>query len=203
MTKKDIALAIGSFVLGIADGVCLCRLYDRKKKGTKKPKQKHLLIPDAIANEKPEPDEAPKVEFETAASEEDDTIQTPPVVFSPAEQLDIPEIEDLVEEYGGKPPIDEDQEKDAPVPRRPYLIEEENYDEDKIYKKRELNLYLGDGVVTDEKDNEVNNWKALVGVDALRQIEAFGERCVFVRNEATFEDFMILAIDASYGGEDG
>lgn len=182
-------------VVSFGGGWCACRGYDilkkRNGKGRRRRKLPHRL-PEAEQQAVNEPEtkaELPQVEAQ------EDSIQTPPVVFSPADMDDIPlEIEDLMEDYGG-------EIEKPPLHVRPYLIEADNYEEDKIFAKRELTLY-SDGVVTDEEDKEVNNWKSLVGVEALRQIEAFGERVVFVRNEATSEDFMITACDAPYGGED-
>lgn len=126
------------------------------------------------------------------------TPATPNVFAERQLEMDLEEKAEEISEKAGYSEKTEAKKRSV----KPYIIEEDEYDNNTIFKKSELTLYLGDGVVTDENDDEVNNWKSLVGVEALRQLETFGERVVFVRNEDEFTDFMIAACDGSYGGDD-
>jgi len=189
MDNRTKGILAGIITTSFCTGWCACRGFDiLKKKRAKNGKRKAK-----------KQDKLPEVKM---------TPATP--IFSDPEQgvkkveqmeMDLPQFEEIVEDAGYSE-ADHDDVKNTPAPRRPYLIDEDEYDHNTIYSKRELTLYLGDGIVTDEEDEEVNNWKSLVGVEALRKIEAFGERIVFVRNEGTFEDFMITSCDGSYGGSD-
>lgn len=197
LNQKGLIIVASTGVVGFVSGWTACRLFDMKRKNGKKKTMKSL----PVADEESDGIVTTPILFETEKEEaapvvEDDT-EGARWVFDSTRVSD--EVKEILADYVA---IDSDISENKKASKRPYLIDEEEYDTDEIYKKRELTLYLGDGTVTDESDDEVNNWKELVGVDALRELEAMGERVVFVRNEQSFEDFMIVACDASYGGND-
>lgn len=186
--NKALAKVIGIVgSIGFVGGWAGCRLYDMHKYAGNMHKKRSFMHKKMKKIEKPEPEET-----------------TPPVVLTQEEpeekSASEPSFEEIVEEEQYSPDHEEDERH---IPSKPYIIEPDEYEDDDVFEKVELNLYLGDGILTDDEDEPVTNWKELVGTEALRQIEAMGERVMYVRNEKYYRDYMITAVDGEYGSPYG
>lgn len=116
------------------------------------------------------------------------------------DDVDILNYSDLTESYA---PVEEPEEPKKPKGKFPYMITDEEYEEENGFTKRHLTFYLGDGVLADEENREIDNWRELVGIDSLTRMETFGERMQLVRNEILKEDYEILLNEDFFEKDDG
>ena len=85
----------------------------------------------------------------------------------------------------------EEKEEENVDEDRPYVISPEEFDDNDEYDTVSLTLYA-DGVLTDERDNIIEDVDGMVGEDSLNHFGEYEEDSVFVRNDALQTDFEIL-----------
>lgn len=86
------------------------------------------------------------------------------------------------------------------IPTEPFEIFEEEYEsgEEAYYDKKELFLYLGDGVLADEVDDAVYADET-IGEDNLKKfLEDEFEKVMYIRNPATDIDYEVTKVSSSF-----
>lgn len=141
---------------------------------------------------------------QTAAAEPEETA-TPAAETEEQLEMDIPPLEDE--------PHNEDDKEGGTIfnsyvettkkylPKAPYVItDEEFFDEDDGYSQVTLTLYA-DGTLVDQNGSEIEAPGMFVGNNVLVQMESFGERCKYVKNEKFKIKYEILKVDTDYYAE--
>lgn len=83
-------------------------------------------------------------------------------------------------------------------PRKdPYFITEDEYYKDNAFDKEVLVYYEDDEVLSDSREEMIDNVHHTVG-DAIEEFERSGEEFLYVRNERLGMDFEIQRVEGSY-----
>lgn len=80
---------------------------------------------------------------------------------------------------------------------KPYVVTPEEFGELDEYETISL-TYYSDGILTDERDEPIDNVDELVGVESLDRFGEYEDDSVFVRNDRLKCDFEILADNREY-----
>lgn len=80
---------------------------------------------------------------------------------------------------------------------KPYVVTPEEFGELDEYETISL-TYYSDGILTDERDEPIDNIDELVGVESLDRFGEYEDDSVFVRNDRLKCDFEILADNREY-----
>jgi hypothetical protein len=75
---------------------------------------------------------------------------------------------------------------------RPYVIKPEEFGENDDYNQVSLTYYIGNGVVTDENDEPLENVEDTIGSDYVQHFGEYEEDSVYVRNDRRRTDYEIL-----------
>lgn len=87
--------------------------------------------------------------------------------------------------------VEENKEEEDEDLDKPQVISPDEFEENEDYDVVSLTLYA-DGVLTDERDNVIENIDELVGSDSLNRFGEYEEDSVFVRNDARMTYYEIL-----------
>lgn len=108
-------------------------------------------------------------------------------------------------DLGGIVPMSAAEEAALNLPdmMEPYLISDDQYNEEKlVYDKLELNYYMGDGCLVDERDELVDDFMQLIGaapeVLFAEVAETDNSSVIYVRNEQTSADYEVLLNDGKF-----
>lgn len=106
------------------------------------------------------------------------------------------------EDLGGITPVNDGEEYIEN--NEPYMITDDAYNDEKLtYDKLDLNYYLGDSALVDERDEVVDDFMHLIGADpAVLFAEAAGDgepvNVIYVRNEQIGADFEVQLNEVSW-----
>ena len=205
----EAAKVLAGAAAGLVGGYFLGKKRAEKKAGEAMPAD----IPQ-IAVEEDEPDQ----ESESSGEGEGEwfTMAEPPgldygwdISDGYAAKLKDHEPSSLEKELAESQAPDDDLPEDIPPepPRgkrnRPYEISAEEFGEDNGYTKSFLNLYEGDGAITDEHDTLVENWRGMLGVDAPSHLEVDEAiQTVYIRNDKLSTDYELSRVDGRFFEED-
>ena len=89
------------------------------------------------------------------------------------------------------------KEKEEEDVDKPYVISPEEFDDHEDYETVSL-TYYSDGVLTDERDNVIEDVEGTVGEDSLTHFGEYEDDSVFVRNDDLKIDYEILADDRKF-----
>ena len=80
---------------------------------------------------------------------------------------------------------------------KPYVISPEEFDDNEDYETVSL-TYYSDGVLTDERDNVIEDVEGTIGEDSLTHFGEYEDDSVFVRDDRKKIDYEILADDRKF-----
>ncbi len=80
----------------------------------------------------------------------------------------------------------------------PYVISPDDYGEDDNYTQISLVYYAGDGVLSDDEDEVVEDIEGTVGEDFAEHFGEYEDDSVFIRNDLLKCDYEILRDNRSY-----
>ena len=191
--NKFTKIAIGAGC--VCAGWILERIYELKIKPRRHRKTKKAEQPSETINI---PD-IPKA---------DDNLNQEPNVNTMNELEDIPDYTkytDLCNSYKDEKPAEKTEEAEtdpAPAKRHkpPYEIDEDEFEESD-YEKHDYTLYA-DGVIVDENDKEVLDWRDRFGVAPIQKLEAFGNLVAYVKDDYRKEVSSISVTSVEWGGQD-
>lgn len=83
------------------------------------------------------------------------------------------------------------------VKKKPYIIMPEEFGEHDDWEAESL-TYYADGVLTDNRDEPIEDVEKLVGKDFESHFGEYEEDSVFIRNEQLKTDYEILAVAMNY-----
>lgn len=89
------------------------------------------------------------------------------------------------------------EEKDVPMPNKPYIISPEEFGESGNYTQISL-TYYSDGVLADDEDEIIEDIDDTVGKDFADHFGDYEDDSVFVRNDRLRCDYEILKDNRSY-----
>lgn len=89
------------------------------------------------------------------------------------------------------------EEKDVPMPNKPYIISPEEFGESGNYTQISLTYYF-DGVLADDEDEIIEDIDDTVGEDFADHFGDYEDDSVFVRNDRLRCDYEILKDNRSY-----
>lgn len=89
------------------------------------------------------------------------------------------------------------EEKDVPIPNKPYIISPEEFGESGNYTQISL-TYYSDGVLADDEDEIIEDIDDTVGEDFADHFGDYEDDSVFVRNDRLRCDYEILKDNRSY-----
>lgn len=89
------------------------------------------------------------------------------------------------------------EEKDVPMPNKPYIISPEEFGESGNYMQISL-TYYSDGVLADDEDEIIEDIDDTVGEDFADHFGDYEDDSVFVRNDRLRCDYEILKDNRSY-----
>lgn len=89
------------------------------------------------------------------------------------------------------------EEKDVPMPNKPYIISPEEFGESGNYTQISL-TYYSDGVLADDEDEIIEDIDDTVGEDFADHFGDYEDDSVFVRNDRLRCDYEILKNNRSY-----
>ncbi len=89
------------------------------------------------------------------------------------------------------------EEKDVPMPNKPYIISPEEFGESGNYTQISL-TYYSDGVLADDEDEIIEDIDDTVGEDFADHFGDYEDDSVFVRNDRLRCDYEILKDNRSY-----
>lgn len=89
------------------------------------------------------------------------------------------------------------EEKDVPMPNKPYIISPEEFGESGNYTQISL-TYYSDGVLADDEDEIIEDIDDTVGEDFANHFGDYEDDSVFVRNDRLRCDYEILKDNRSY-----
>lgn len=89
------------------------------------------------------------------------------------------------------------EEKDVPMPNKPYIISPEEFGESGNYTQISL-TYYSDGVLADDEDEIIEDIDDTVGEDFVDHFGDYEDDSVFVRNDRLRCDYEILKDNRSY-----
>lgn len=89
------------------------------------------------------------------------------------------------------------EEKDVPMPNKPYIISPEEFGESDNYTQISL-TYYSDGVLADDEDEIIEDIDDTVGEDFADHFGDYEDDSVFVRNDRLRCDYEILKDNRSY-----
>lgn len=98
------------------------------------------------------------------------------------------ESNEIIEEKGGVEPMDHE---------KPYVISPDDFGEEDDYECVSL-FYHADGVLTDTRNEVIENVDELVGLDSLDHFGEYEDDSVFVRNDDLRKDFEILLDQSNF-----
>ena len=91
------------------------------------------------------------------------------------------------------------REEYTPKKARPYEISPEEFDAENGFAKRFLNLYDGDGAITDEHDVLVEDWRSSLGVDGPSHLEVDESvQTVYIRNDKLQTDYELTRVNGNF-----
>lgn len=97
-----------------------------------------------------------------------------------------------------KPKLDDRDNRDDPdTVILPYVISPNEFAEQAGYDTTSLNLFA-DGVVADDDDRVVEDYKTMIGSDALDHFGEYEDDTVFVRNDMLKMDFEVCKDQRNY-----
>lgn len=136
-----------------------------------------------------------KREAENAEEESEDEE------YSPTDE-DVSKLKEVIASNGytnySRKNEDEDEEKeDDEDVNEPYVISPDEFDTMDGYDVVSL-TYYADDVLTDERDNVIENQESLVGSDWASHFGEYEDDSVFVRNDDRMCDYEILADTRRY-----
>lgn len=102
-----------------------------------------------------------------------------------------PEYTDLVNELYSSEKEGED------VKKKPYIITPEEFGDQDDYEAESL-TYYSDGVLTDNRDEPIEDVENIVGNDFKSHFGEYEDDSVFIRNDKLKTDYEILAVAMSY-----
>lgn len=134
-----------------------------------------------------------KREAENAEEESEDEE------YSPTDE-DVSKLKEVITSNGytnySRKNEDEEKEEDEDV-NEPYVISPDEFDTMDGYDVVSL-TYYADDVLTDERDNVIENPESLVGSDWASHFGEYEDDSVFVRNDDRMCDYEILADTRRY-----
>lgn len=80
---------------------------------------------------------------------------------------------------------------------KPYVISPEEFDDNEDYETVSL-TYYSDGILTDERDNVIEDVEGTIGEDSLTHFGEYEDDSVFVRDDRKKIDYEILADDRKF-----
>ena len=80
----------------------------------------------------------------------------------------------------------------------PYIITADDYGDMQEYETIELTFYAGDGVVSDDQDEEIDDPTDIIGIEAYRSLESGEYDAVYVRNDKRKCDYEIVVDHRDY-----
>lgn len=89
------------------------------------------------------------------------------------------------------------EEKDVPMPNKPYIISPEEFGESGNYTQISL-TYYSDGVLADDEDEIIEDIDDTVGEDFADHFGDYEDDSVFIRNDRLRCDYEILKDNRSY-----
>lgn len=89
------------------------------------------------------------------------------------------------------------EEGSVVMPKKPYVISPDEFDEIDEYGTETL-TYYADHVLTDDFDNPIEDVEAMVGEESLNHFGEYEEDAVYVRNERHKIDYEILLDERKY-----
>lgn len=102
-----------------------------------------------------------------------------------------PEYTNLVNDlYSG-------EKEDEDVNKKPYVIMPEEFGDHDDYEAESL-TYYADGVLTDNRDEPIEDVENTVGKDFKSHFGEYEDDSVFIRNENLKTDYEILAVSMNY-----
>lgn len=81
--------------------------------------------------------------------------------------------------------------------KKPYVIPPEEYGENEQYEQISL-TYYADGVLTDDKNEIIDDVDNIVGIDSLSHFGEYEDDSVFVRNDRLKAEYEILLVEREY-----
>ena len=97
-------------------------------------------------------------------------------------------------DYSGNGKKENKEEEDVD---KPYVISPEEFDDNEDYETVSL-TYYSDGVLTDERDNVIEDVEGTIGEDSLTHFGEYEDDSVFVRDDRKTIDYEILADDRKF-----
>ena len=97
-------------------------------------------------------------------------------------------------DYSGNGKKENKEEEDVD---KPYVISPEEFDDNEDYETVSL-TYYSDGILTDERDNVIEDVEETIGEDSLTHFGEYEDDSVFVRDDRKKIDYEILADDRKF-----
>ena len=104
---------------------------------------------------------------------------------------------DILDSNGYRNYSNKKEKKEEDDLDKPYVISPEEFDDNEDYDTVSL-TYYSDGVLTDERDNIIEDIEGTVGEDSLTHFGEYEDDSVFVRNDLLKTDYEILADDRKF-----
>lgn len=104
---------------------------------------------------------------------------------------------DILDSNGYRNYSNKKEKKEEDDLDKPYVISPEEFDDNEDYETVSL-TYYSDGVLTDERDNIIEDIEGTVGEDSLTHFGEYEDDSVFVRNDLLKTDYEILADDRKF-----
>ena len=187
-------LAILTFVLGAAAGAFGAEIYLRAKY--------EAIVQEEIESIKGASDRMALTKARVEVQQDMESVTNLSKNYKTEQAQMIYDKEDL----GGINPMGEAIEKalfSVPGMDNPYLINEDEYYDDKlVFDKLELNYYLGDRCLVDERDEIIDDYMELIGAAPevlFAEASADGNgSAIYVRNEQINADFEVLLNEGAF-----
>lgn len=110
---------------------------------------------------------------------------------------DNQDYNDILDSNGYRNYSNKKEKKEEDDLDKPYVISPEEFDDNEDYDTVSL-TYYSDGVLTDERDNIIEDIEGTVGEDSLTHFGEYEDDSVFVRNDLLKTDYEILADDRKF-----